>query len=91
MTRAEKRMVLAARERAAARAQAAQMARAEAEYKAALPFLMEQQRMELRRLSDIERNTALHRMAAAAEYEARTNKERADQLSYLLWRQGGRP
>jgi hypothetical protein len=76
----------ARRERAAAqaRADAAAQAQAQADYRAMLPFLMEQQRQQLQRMSDIERNQALHRLATAAEYEAQTNKQRADYLAWWL-------
>jgi hypothetical protein len=44
---------------------------ADAEYKAALPFLLESQRQKLERMSAVERNAALHRIAAANEQIAR--------------------
>lgn len=89
MTRAEKRAVLAARERAAARAQAEQQAKADAEYRKMLPYLMQQQRMEMQRMSEIERNVALHRMAGAAEMQVQIDRQRLGQLQYNLM--GGGP
>jgi hypothetical protein len=56
-----------AREEAEARAAYAAELKAEAEYKAALPYLMENQRQMLERQSAMERNAALHRMASASE------------------------
>jgi hypothetical protein len=49
-----------------------EQARAAAEYKAMLPFMLEQQRQAIQRQGDIERNQALERLARAAESEAQT-------------------
>lgn len=54
-------------EQARQRAADYQAAADRAAYQAALPFLLEQQRQQLERLSAIERNAALQRMAAANE------------------------
>ena len=59
------------RDRAQAAAEYKAQIKAQAEYKAALPFLLEAQRQQLARLSAMERNAALHRMAAADEQIAR--------------------
>jgi hypothetical protein len=79
----------AARERRAraAEAEAAAQKKAEADYRAMLPFMLEAQRQQMERMSQMERNAALHRMAAAAEYEAQTNKQRADTLQWYLMQQ----
>ena len=67
--RAAENVARAANSQAAAEAEAEYKARlkAEAEYKAALPYLLEDQRQRLERMSAMERNAALHRMAAASE------------------------
>jgi hypothetical protein len=57
------------------------MAKAEADYKAALPFLLEAQRQQLERMSAMERNTALMRMAEA-------NKRIADAIQHRTFVQG---
>lgn len=49
-----------------------EQARAAAEYRAMLPFMLEQQRQAIQRQGDWERNQALDRIAGAAESEART-------------------
>ena len=60
-----------ARERSQAEAAYLAQVKAEAEYKAALPFLLENQRQQLDRMSALERSAALHRMASASEQIAR--------------------
>lgn len=51
--------------------------RAMAEHMAMVPYMLEGQRQMLNRMSDIERNAALNRLAGAAEYEAETDRRRA--------------
>lgn len=59
-----------ARERAQAEAAYAAQVRAEAEYKAALPFLLEAQRQQFERMSALERNAALWRRDVPAAVRA---------------------
>jgi hypothetical protein len=83
---------------AAARQERARIAKVQAEaqqkaqdnYKAMLPYMMEQQRQELERMSAIERNQALHRMAAAAESEADTYARRTQAFQWYLMQQRAR-
>jgi hypothetical protein len=76
----------ARRERLAqeAKAQAAAQKKAEDDYRKMLPFMLEAQRQQLERMSAMERNAALQRMAGAAEYQAQTDKQRADMLQWWL-------
>lgn len=61
-----------AREQAEARAAAQQARDAQARYERMLPYLMEQQRQELSRMSAIERNAALNKIADAAQMDSQT-------------------
>lgn len=56
-------------------------AKAEADFKAALPFLLENQRQQLQRMSAVERNAALMKMADA-------DKRIADAIQYRVFVQG---
>jgi hypothetical protein len=76
--------IIRTRRAQAAAAAAAAQKKADDDYRAMLPFIQEAQRQQLERMSAMERNMALHRMAAAAEYEAQTNKQRADALQWWL-------
>jgi hypothetical protein len=71
---------IAAMERAEAEAQRRYAIEAQRQYERMLPYMLEQQRQQLERMSAMERNQALHRMAAAAESEAQTYQWRMWQL-----------
>ncbi len=60
----------------------AAIAKAEADYKAALPFMLENQRQQLERMSAMERNAALQQMA-------KSNDKIAEAIQYSAYR-GGR-
>ena len=81
--KARLRAQVAAQERAQAEAYRRYQIEAQRQYERMLPYMMEQQRQYLQRMSEYERNQALHRMAAAAESEAQT-------LQWYLMRQRAR-
>jgi hypothetical protein len=58
----------------------------EKEYRRMLPYLLEQQRQYLQRLSDVERNEALDRMARAAERQASAAGRMADAAWWAAYR-----
>jgi len=62
-----------------AKEEAEAIAKAEKDYKAALPYLLEAQRQQLDRLSAMERNQALQKMAAA-------NDKIATAIQWQAWR-----
>ena len=66
------RLQVRLQERAEAEAQRRYAIEAQRQYQRMLPYLMEQQRQQLQRMSEYERNVALHRLAAAAEQDAMT-------------------
>jgi hypothetical protein len=68
--KARLRAQVARQERAQAEAMRQYQINAQRQYERMLPYMMEQQRQQMQRQSELERNQALHRMAAAAEYEA---------------------
>jgi hypothetical protein len=88
--KAQLRRQVAAQERAEAEAQRRYAIEAQRQYERMLPFMMENQRQQLQRMSEIERNQALHRMAAAAESEADTYARRTQALQWYLMQQRAR-
>jgi|GEM_PF-6684886 len=80
----------AARARDEVKARAIAQDQADREYIAMRPYLLEAQRQQLERVSAIERNAALDRMAAAQAAQAEAAQRAAQAYEWQVWKGGAK-